>query len=1544
MGPITGIRIVNLRVREKVAYPDLTLDLAGDRADHVVVGLENGGGKSTLLGAVYHVFVPEADQFLPRRAQRRQKKEGEPKRLEHYVPGGDPTHFVVELEAPSREGALPMAIGPRLLVGACLWKPAGSTSATPVNEFFWSARSVTPELTLRHLGLRGPGGRLLDHREFERRLKQLREEQPSARVNVETGKELWRRHLNDELRVDVEYVRQFLLRMNEDEGAADQVFTYASSRSFLNSLVGVVGDATGIADLNKRLSEMSEDADAMVLDRQRVALLERLVAQTAPLAETVTALRAKVAERDSAFAQIAAVGRRLRLEHELARAASATATQERTRLDGTVVAARNAYADANARFALAGVQVARLRATSAEADIQRVLGQRDAARRDEHVARAAALLADRRGHETRVRELEGALAQKVADAEPKRLALASGLQSLDGRLSLEERHLADERTRARDDAAQADRDHTPAENTRSAAQRRIGSLEGQTQGLDEERVRLEAQLDAAVHAGLLRDREADPTAGAVAARDLATAEQAALDEHEQRRAAFEVTLDALAKRDQAAAARSATTAAQEAHAEGELEAGLHKTAALASALEASGFVETSPVSLDGATPVILQRLASAIDTARMKQAAAAVSAAGAERAAVWLRDHERLPPRPDVERLCVRARKERLGARTGWEYLASLPPEAAHEYALSHPGLADGVVVNVPEDFEAMVALTTTASNELDGPVTIGAASVFASSEPEHPRSVVVLPHAAYWSTTAGRKILDARVADAARWQRERDDAAARAEAAISLRQRLMVWCEDIGPSGIEDRKLRVERLGAEIAKIAATRAELAEEVALQRQHQDAARSARDAARERRDDAKARAVQLAALTDVRARLDVVVPKLGEFGAQLRLEIKRRDEADLVMADATQRKSEAVARLERLALSVGELSLTRKGIQSLVAVVVRPGDPVDPEDEAADRDLLALQVRDREAIWRGSISDPELRAKVDELRARIEAVDTDLQPLIAVRDAAAAALARDPARSARDFVASAEEERARIEMLGVQLGQITETHRQLKSAHDDAEKEFAALRRFVTLAVEDTTEDPSLAVAVSEAARVRRDVLNLERAEREAQQQSAAREEQEAAGRVDLIVTSRAHLTGHAKRVGSGGGLVPTLEGGDSPIEPTSALMEPEPLGPLSEVVAFVIRGRGGGASSVDEDRPQALAALADVEAQVDDLMRTLREVQDRAISLLDAAEAILRGAAEDVVRGDQIVQMFRTAERRVLADLCVAHHRDLEQRLAAVRHHVASFDQRLEGLADVVHASVADLLREVKRTVRDSLLPDTAAMGRWAGLELLKLNGIDTLKVHERRAAIAATLRTWFDPERPDARPRRFDNLDVVHGLLAAVTPQFTARILVPSDPLDPEHKPVDHLALETSGGEGVTVALILASLLAARRASHRGHRRTTLMLDNPFAKVTKPEFLRLARDVAAALRVQLVSFTGIRDLGALTVFPRLIQLRVSRRENANFIVPYEIDDDVLQRLLRDGTLFVSPAEWDAGRRADGTQVWPMVSAVSVGHRRSGAP
>src|SRR5262249_35830044 len=154
------------------------------------------------------------------------------------------------------------------------------------------------------------------------------------------------------------------------------------------------------------------------------------------------------------------------------------------------------------------------------------------------------------------------------------------------------------------------------------------------------------------------------------------------------------------------------------------------------------------------------------------------------------------------------------------------------------------------------------------------------------------------------------------------------------------------------------------------------------------------------------------------------------------------------------------------------------------------------------------------------------------------------------------------------------------------------------------------------------------------------------------------------------------------------------------------------------------------------------------------------------------------------------------------------------QRLAKVKHSVASFDLRVEKSAELVSAALTHVMTDVKQTVAASLLPDTPAMGRWAGLHLLKIGGLDKLSAPQRPAAVHATLQNTFDSTTKATKKNAFDADKTLQALITAITPALTARVLVPSDPLNPEHQPVDELAKETSGGEGVTFALILASLL----------------------------------------------------------------------------------------------------------------------------------
>ncbi len=1541
MGPITGIRIVNLRVRDKVAYPDVTLDIGGNRSDHLVIGLENGGGKSTLLGAVYHIFVPDADQFLPRRAQRRQGKEGDPKLLEHYVPGGDPTHFIVELETPERDGPTRRRLAERFVVGACLWKPPGAPESAPAKEFFWSARSVNDDLTLARLPVRRPGGGLLDHAEFRAKLKQLRGSIPAAQITDEDVKSAWQKHLRS-VGIDVDFVQQFLLRMNEDEGAADRVFTYATPRAFLNSLVGVVGNSEASSLLKQGLADTARDAAALLIDRRRAGLLEQLVAHAGPLATATLSLREQSAIRDQWIRALvleqAALTRALRTATSCASDAEAA----RAVLDRVVNDARNAYNDANARYVQSRVQVAELTLAATTTAIQEVESSRASARREERTAIAASLLARRRAAEARIREIDDALLAKASDAEPVRRSLSSALQSLEQRLRLETASLDAESAALAKKNVEATAAAAEATSIRSAAQLALGELVGEQKTLANERGGLARRLQTAVQDGLLPSVDADLRIAASAAKADMAAASARAGEQEHLRQLADKAIVVLHQRDRKLAAAAALAGAAVTSANEALERAQQTTESVRRALEVSGLVDAAHIQLDSHAPGFVGQLANAIDEARRTQAASAVHVAAANRAEAWLRDHERLPPRADVETLCDRLRTRKLGARPGWSYLGTLSADIAAQYAHAWPGLADGVVVNIPEDLREVLTTIETARGELVSPVVVGLAAAFEASSATS-AVTVVLPHEAHWSSEAAREIIEVRTLETARWQSAYQAATARASLAETLRVRLENWLDEIGVGGLNARHADVERCRAELAGVTDAQLELKTEL-------DARTVSRDVAEERRDDerklelaATSRVRQLELLIDVKARLATIDARLDDIGITHTAETSRLTAAVQAEQHARAEIARSANRRAELAAIGGALARQRGELAGGIAVAVRPGDEIDGDDLVADRLLLEDRVLDRTNRWQGAVTDPQLRAQIESLRSDVKTLEKQLGAYTEVVVAARSRVDEATSLSSDDFLAAGDEARRRVESLGETLGELRIRGEQHEAALNQALEDFRTLRRPAELAVEERSSDLVDASRISDILRTRRDEAMAARNVREAEQSEAQATDKLMAARVGAFRSVAQRGTATLQRVARGGTFVPQAElSADESVLELDLVMLADPAyaGPRPELMRIVHRKASEITESLmAEDALLATAALDQTDADIDSLLSTLTKVEADVARWLDDTEALLRNADEELVKGDRLLQVFRASTRSRLLDLAVDHERDVVQRLLALRHHVENFDARLDALGDTVYATVADMLREVRQTVRDSQLPNTVAMGRWAGAELLRLTGHDSLRIEQRRAAIAALLREWFDPSRADIKTRRFDGDDITHDLLKAVTPQFTAGILVPSDPLDPQHKPVAHLARETSGGEGVTVALIIASLLASRRAALRGYHRTTLLLDNPFAKVTKPEFLRLARDVASELNVQLVLFTGIQDVGALSVFSRLTQLRVSRRTNANFVVPAGIDDDRLQGLIREGTLFVSPTEVAASRRDDAPETWPLMSSVSVAAR-----
>ena len=1445
-------------------------------------------------------------------------------------PGGRlPTHVVVELELPVQD--VRSAGQPhRVLAGACLFKPNGGGPSEPAKEFFWSARCVTNGLTLASLALRSDTGRLLDHREWRAWLDSMRTARPDAEIIIHDGDANWGNHLRNTLKVDVEFVKSWLLAMNEDEGAADHVFTYGSSRAFIDTLVRAVAPPELVTDINKNLTVMAADADDMKIDRHREALLRRLVEHTGPLAGYMEQLTAHDHSRRSLVDVL------LITQAQLGRKRSSTAAnleqaRQREREAGSAAADANAAeAKAYALELLARLQVAQLKLAGARDRVQHHKTALEDSRSTARAYAAAAVLCEERTVRARIGDIRRMLAAKAENAEPERMAASSAAQAWLDRMTTEIDEVDGQHTEAQRQASEAQDAEDKHNQELLEAERAIAEANAAISSASRELATIDDLLEEAGQRG-------DLITGQSVREALDEAAKKVSELDEQTRQALSIRLsrqeeiDSLAGILSSFEAQAARIESEQQSAQAALAQVNSATGTVVNALTQSGLLDLETIRLDDHAEVISETLAAVAGSAGTRQLDAGVKAAAAQRAVRSLETSGLLPPRADITTACERA--SRLGARPGWTYLAELPAETARRFAQALPELADGIIVNVPDDFPDVVEVVGEHRAELHAPVTIGFPSAFEATTADDSLTVI-LPDEAFWSRDAGRQEMASRQDEHARHQRTIEEETARYESALRLLEQVRWWQAEIAPGAQTSAEERLTAAQDAACGIPDARNALTSQQQELIGERDAAGEAERTFRQQAASARVRVERLSILGKQVAPREALQQRIADLRDGIEASKTDREKAREGKGQARTRREVAGATAGRLVARLAELNSVRADAESFTVLLTQAGDPVSLEDSRADRALLAERTRSLVDRWRGLATDQVLQGELDQMQRQLrdaaEKLAKDHEQ--AAVEAARALVATDPSRIPADFQRAATQATDTSIQLSHDLGGLEETEsecfRQVRSLKNDVQR----LQRVSQLPGEYVTSD------LPEAEEIGRRLSSLLKDAQEERQRAnkahdvAKSHTQSLSNWIDLFTMTSSRLEGAASRLTLAGRLTDRIDIHDRSFELAGAQLPDDAPEALGGLLALLEQAD----VPVDAAKERTIRYADQIVAETDHLQALLDDVSRHAQAELETVEVTLHSASDEVVAGDKLIQLLRELRPSDFAADADRYHRDASARLDAVAHHVARFDDRLQRLAQTTFASVQHLLRSVRQTVAASQLPSTPAMGRWAGMPLLKISGLDWLNRQQREAAILTTLQRWFDPDGTTARPR-FDANNAVSALVEAVTPRAIATVLVPSDPLDAEHKPVESLAV-TSGGEGVTVALILASLLAARRARGLGHRRTTLLLDNPFAKVNKPMFLRLARDVARSLGVQIVPLTGIRDLGALTVFPSLIQLRVSRRETANAVVPAGCDDERVQQLLRNGTLYVSAVELQAAdAEASGDQVaWPVMSSAEV--------
>ncbi|GAA4695657.1 hypothetical protein GCM10023215_36890 [Pseudonocardia yuanmonensis] len=1357
------------------------------------------------------------------------------KHLEDYVLGADTAHVVVEWSGPD---------GRRLVTGAVHEWADRAQPADPNRDhdrlnsrwYLFRPQPGRAELDLLPFEI---DGRPATQKDFLAAVRAW-DAVPQAGVAITDGLDRWARLL-DEHGLDPA-IFTALLQMNATEGGIEGQFQFRNADQFVRYLLELIVDP----EVPGQVSAILERVRAGLAERPELLADLAFASEAAPLLRSLAEGRATLAGAEEA--ERAEQERAARLAGAIAagvgraRREEAAYSDRQQELAAHLTELRGLAATAEElESALRGL-AARNRVEAAREELAQAQAGQERARAELAAWRAVVDVLRLRDARARVRSLEEQLAAAEEDAEPLRRRLAEAAaryaRSLDAALAEQTEQVAvlEERLSAARAAADAARERA------RAATRVQGTLSGELAALRTRLAELDAGIDASRAQGHLDPEE--EVAAAVERHRAADAEAAAeLDRLLQDRAGLRERRDELrAAADSLATGRR--TLAERHRVAAERRAGLRARAAELAAddrLRAlAGGDEVDPITEAGDLEALLTAAIARADRHRVELA---VEGAEDERALAALGTSGLLPPALDLARAQEAVEAAGIAVATGWRHLADSVPQREHEAVLrAAPALASGLLVHAEADLPTArralaaaglrptTALVLATTAELDAVV----------QESRSPRFELVTPAAALTdpaaagAETAARE--QARAARASRdaalvADRERDD---------DLRRHVRALRADCPPGTLEALDAEVAAAAEELGRVDEDAALVAVDLAAVDEREQECEHRREAAEAIRRAAgvagavlRGMAERLVAAEEARERAQVLPVEID--AAQREVE---RAGAEEEAARRTAREAEERAAAVRR--SVSGLREARDGLD------VSAGDP-----DTADAPPVAEAQRAWESAGRAyarEVSDSALVAAVAEARRAVEVPAQQVAALPPAVQEAATALVDGPdavdAEARAAAVARAEQTaRAADEAVGSARSAVALTE--------------SELGRHPTVGdlPDPPPPDAATALALADGA-----------AEEHARHRAAAervRAEHEKAGGLRAEARERASELGHQGQLL---GVAP-----------------PE----ADEVTAHEV--------TADE-------VLAD-EVTVDQATAEVTAVRDR----LDAAGAAVRrgrGAVEKVAR--EIV-LWSAADRFAAVKPAVRDRfrvtdvagelgpeaedlaRELETYAANLRGRLEELEEHKSVVVTAMTGMVRQALKALARAQSLSELPEN--LGPWAGHRFLEVgprSAVETADAVVRdRCARLVDLLTSRGAEVPRGQELLWQATNAVVG-----DGNWKARVLKPSTALALERVPVERMR-KWSGGEKVTISLLLFCMVAKLRATSRGRDLPglgALPLDNPLGKANYVVFLDLQRKVAAANGVQLIFLTGVGDMKAVGRFPNIIRLRNTANRGREYV------------------------------------------------------
>lgn len=825
------------------------------------------------------------------------------------------------------------------------------------------------------------------------------------------------------------------------------------------------------------------------------------------------------------------------------------------------------------------------------------------------------------------------------------------------------------------------------------------------------------------------------------------------------------------------------------------------------------------------------------------------SIAAGERALHALKTDELLPPRVQVQQVIDELTAAGITAVSGWKYLAEHVAVEEHTTIISRqPAIVDGVIV-YRDDLADVAAHIQKPVEEM---VVLAHVSIFDKlGAPQH----ILGPAPAQHDRAAAEEELNVRTASRTQLTERRDQTDQQHRDDDRLLSRLRALVEEIPPDSIDGLRSRVHVAAADLhsARDRENTTKAHRDICDQWIKQLAADLQTQRTRAEKADATMPVIADLATTEAdeivpsRRRLQQIPGELAAADGQLAAGREARDQAARAKAD----------------LVLHSRQLEQQRIEWRAEL-----EPL-PEPQPTDQPLAAARrsVETVEETLRRQFPEETLRFAVgnaqSELRKAHQQWDTHPEPvqqralaLAATADAAEPA-SRQAARS-RAVDSAGAAERCR--------GESDTNLKTAQRAHDEARRNLGVRRSR-------KDSDPIEPVDREEAERLAAEASTAESA-CEAQRWSL---EQDHNGAEAIKATQQAR----AQMLGDQADMLHKVE----PVAGADVTVPDE----AEDVRHEVSRRRRDldGASDMLE------AAEGDFDTCADELSQWAGN--DRFVHVAEDEHGQAVKRLREMLRDKASIKRVSENAATLIDDLGLRSTQIVAQ-LRQVDETKANIGAKMTDL-------VAEALTILRRASALSELPE--GVGAWDHHPFLDVAPRSqptreqiTLRVGELidRIVNGRTVDQVADPAELLWRATE-----------AAVHEGFKATVLKPSPEQSTARTPVADMR-KWSGGENLTASLVLFCVLARLRAEQRTLDKTgsgggVLPLDNPVGKANYLPFLELQRKVARANGVQLVYWTGIGDLGAVTTFPRIAAMhkRPSKRAGRAFVT---VDDQKSRQAL----------------------------------------